>query len=148
MPCGRRYVTLSNVRHLLQKLGVTGVTHAQLTTTLNVLDRNRNGVVEFEDFFEFVAAQDCRVDDSGGTRNTSRRASVTRFTFDMLVPHPGKHAHVTVSALLQALSSLGAFVQVDELARVMSSYGHKGQLTYAMFAKMIAEHNRFVHWLV
>ena len=135
-----RFVSIRNMRQLMVDLGVHHVTEAHLLQMLEVLDRNNAGVIEFEEFFDFVAMHD-RPTDAKRDRDT-----VTRYTFGLL-DRAGK-GYITVASLLRALSSLGAFVQVDELSRLMNTYGTDGRLKLRQFKKLVAEHNRFNTWVI
>ena len=134
------FVSIRNMRQLMVDLGVHHVTEAHLLQMLEVLDRNNAGVIEFEEFFDFVAMHD-RPTDAKRDRDT-----VTRYTFGLL-DRAGK-GYITVASLLRALSSLGAFVQVDELSRLMNTYGTDGRLKLRQFKKLVAEHNRFNTWVI
>ena len=135
-----RYITLSTMQHLLRDLGDSTVSEDQLAAMLLRIDTNHDGVIGFAEFFDFVAMQD------SSTGHAFHDADITHFTFGLL-DRAGK-GYVTVAALLKALASVGAFVQVDELSRLMSVFGHHGRLKLAHFAKLMNEHNRFGDWIV
>ena len=128
--------------NLLRDLGVKAMSERCLVQMLEVLDANGDGVIAFAEFFEFVAMQDRKC-----TGSSEADASfVTRFMFALV--DRDQRGFITVAALLRALSSVGALVQVDELARLMTRYGRSGRLYPRDFTKLLNEHNRFNRWLI
>lgn len=121
------HVRAENIKSLFQLLGLGDQAEAAAESILLELDTDGAGAVEFEEFFDWNAAQEENVDPE----------DLTRDIFDII--DRDHSADITVSELRNTLSSLGAVMTSEDILTIVREADHNntGSITYHEFQELM-----------
>lgn len=124
------HVRRENIQSLFELLGLGDTAAKAAENIVAELDVDGQGTVEFEEFFDWTAAQheDVDVED------------VTRDIFNII---DRDHSHdITATELRDTLASLGAVMTPEDIMRTVADADHDGSgtITFHEFAALMKKH--------